>query len=111
MHWHQLPQARAIISRLQEGELRQVSRTMSTCDVDVFHGLTMRATRHLERLKVLRRNAIDAAVGHTMQQALDRNDRDMAEVHAQTDWETPTVFDVLAAVFADRRAADLRRAA
>ncbi|MFC4255412.1 hypothetical protein GRI97_08230 [Altererythrobacter xixiisoli] len=111
MHWHQLPQAKAIIARVQDGELRKTTRIRPTCDLEVFVGLTDRADRHLKRLEALRRTAINAAVGHTMQAALDKNDRAMAVAHAETDWETPTVFDVLTGVFALRRAVSVRRAA
>ena len=113
---HQWPitgQARAILSRIQEGEVAVLRKKWIVNDYDAYRGLTDSADRKLTRLEALRREAINTVLGYTPEQVFQIDDTAFMAWH-EFALEVPTVYEAVRDAFkarAERRSLAARVAA
>lgn len=97
--WHRTPEAAAIIARLPESEVVRVKQLAIPVDYEVYHPLSDRAGKALDRLEGLRIDAVNREIGYTFAEAQTPYDEPRCKAWVALYGEAPSVFDVLRDAF------------
>lgn len=100
--WHRTPEAAAIIRRLPESEVAAVKQLAIPVDYEVYHPLSDRAGKALDRLEQLRTDAVSAEIGYDFAATQEPYDDARARAWVALYSAAPTVFDVLRDAFVER---------